>query len=303
MGKKTKKRSRVGSRYQPHITNNAIFKRMMRNPKICSGVISRILGVQIQVSDITYLETEHEGLDDIDAREVRFDCYSIMSNGSIYDVEMQASQELALLKRMRVYQSIIDREAFRRWDPADDPRYKYQNVQDTVIIFICMENPFPKHPRQLLREITPFCITDLTLDCDSGTRWIVVDAKLYGDSKDKDLANLLELFATNKTKKGDELTELIEREVSRFTCGNEGRMLLDTQTESFNDGYEQRAAEDEVLIKEAAKAGKAEGKAKGEAKMAELVKQLLADGRTEDLAKAANDPESRKRLMAEYGIE
>lgn len=303
MGKKTRKRSRVGSRYQPRITNNALFKRMMRHPKICSGVISRILGVPIQPSDIVYLETEHEGLDDIAAREVRFDCYSIMSNGSIYDVEMQASRELALLKRMRMYQSVIDREAFHRWDPDDDPRYKYQNVQDTVIIFICMENPFPRHPRQLLREFTPFCITDPTLDCDSGTRWIVVDAMLYEDSEDEDLANLLELFATNKSKKGDELTELIEREVSRFTCGNEGRMILDTQTESFIDGYEQRGAEDEVLIKEAEKAGKAEGQAKGEAKMAELVKRLLADGRTDDLAKAAGNAELREKLMAEYGIE
>lgn len=48
--------------------------------------------------------------------------------------------------------------------------------------------------------------------------------------------------------------------------------------------------------------GKAEGEAKGEDRMAKLVSLLLADGRSVELAKAANNMESRKQLLAEYGL-
>ena len=42
--------------------------------------------------------------------------------------------------------------------------------------------------------------------------------------------------------------------------------------------------------------------AEGEDRMAKLVSLLLADGRSVELAKAANNLESRKQLLAEYGL-
>ena len=54
---------------------------------------------------------------------------------------------------------------------------------------------------------------------------------------------------------------------------------------------------------EAGKAeGRAEGKAEGEQKLATLLRALIADGKSEDVARAATDKEYRDSLYKKYAI-
>jgi alpha-D-ribose 1-methylphosphonate 5-triphosphate synthase subunit PhnG len=48
---------------------------------------------------------------------------------------------------------------------------------------------------------------------------------------------------------------------------------------------------------------RARGRAEAEAQMAALVDALLAQGRTDDLRRAAADPAARRQLYRELGIE
>ncbi len=301
MGKENDERIEAWSRNRLRIANNAIFKRVMRNKEICSGVISRILGIEVE--DIGYLDTEHEGLDDVGSPEVRFDCYCVESSGDIYDVEMQISTERDLLNRLRVYQSYIDREAFRKKTSPQGPGLRYREVSKTAIVFICLSNPFPGYERHVIRTISPHCEEDPGLDCDCGAKWVVVDAKMYGECGDVELRTLLELFVTNKAPDGDDLTRLIESEVSRYTCGNEGKMLLDTQTESFNDGYD--IGMDKGKAEGEAKGearGVTKGKVEGKAELSKLIGMLLDEGKIDEAKAAVADSELQDRLMVEYGI-
>lgn len=301
MGEENDERIEAWSRNRLRIANNAIFKRVMRNKEICSGVISRILGIEVE--EIAYLDTEHEGLDDIGSSEARFDCYSVESSGDIYDIEMQISREGALLKRMRAYQSIIDRETLRKKAPQRGQRIRYQDINKTAIVFICLSNPFPGHERHVVRTIRPHCEGDPGLDCDCGAKWVVIDAGMYGECGDPELRTLLELFVTNKAPEGDDLTRLIESEVSRYTCGNEGKMLLDTQTESFNDGYDigmdKGKAEGEARGEAR---GETRGRVEGKAELSKLIGMLLDEGKIDEAKAAVSDPELQDRLMVEYGI-
>ena len=49
-------------------------------------------------------------------------------------------------------------------------------------------------------------------------------------------------------------------------------------------------------------AGRQEGRRAGESRLAKLISALLLSGREQDVAKAAEDPEYRERLYAEFGI-
>ena len=69
--------------------------------------------------------------------------------------------------------------------------------------------------------------------------------------------------------------------------------------ESENKGIKIGKAEG---IAEGIAEGKAEGKAEGESMMSKLVSFLLNQGRTEDLSRAAVDPEYRAQLYHEFRI-
>ena len=60
--------------------------------------------------------------------------------------------------------------------------------------------------------------------------------------------------------------------------------------------------DDEINQKMLLNSEKAEGRKEGENKLASLISRLLSDGRTDDVAKAAEDTAYREELYKEYSI-
>ena len=48
---------------------------------------------------------------------------------------------------------------------------------------------------------------------------------------------------------------------------------------------------------------KKEGKSEGEKQVAVLTKSMIRDGRTEELLRVSEEPEYRRKLYREYGLE
>lgn len=83
-------------------------------------------------------------------------------------------------------------------------------------------------------------------------------------------------------------------ELKRMSMSNPLRLMYEAYLKRVRD---EKAREDYVWDQ-----GVAEGKAEGELLLAELMKCLLSDNRTEDARLAASDEAARQRFYKEYGI-
>lgn len=57
------------------ISNDFIFGKIMQDPKLCKGLLQRILP-HLKINHIEYPETQKTVRPDIDAKSVRFDAYA-----------------------------------------------------------------------------------------------------------------------------------------------------------------------------------------------------------------------------------
>lgn len=266
-------------------SSNAVFKRVMRNKSLCADLLSILLDQP--VTDIEFLETEHEVHDDVESKEIRLDCFSITVDGKIYDVEMQMGDEKDLSRRMRAYQSIIDRDALKK--DFDGKTLKYRDIPDVYIIFICTNHPFKNLTSKHIckRTIAPACKEDPMLDCSCGATWIVFDAKMYKEAETQPLRSFLKYVLKGEVQQEDGFLTRLNDEVLRFTSGNEGRMLLNSNVEAHTNGFYK---------------GEEVGDLKGQNKLALLIKILKANGLQDEADAVLDDVPLRKQLMEQYGI-
>ncbi len=267
-----------------------VFKRVMRNKELCREFLSIIL--EREVTSLEYVETEYEALGDIGSKEARLDCFSITSDGELFDVEMQVGDEADLSRRLRGYQSIIDRDALSKgWDGET---MSFRRMPNSYIIFICTEHPFKRQTsRRLCKRTFPRCCSEEPgLVLDTGAMWVVFDAKMWEEATDPRVKKLLRYVANSEFEPEDGFLSRLDAEVRLFVNGDEWRMLLDSRVEARTEGYDEGEA-----------VGMAKGEAKGEAKFAKLIKALRKDKRDDQIDIVLDDPKCREELMREYGIE
>ena len=82
-----------------------MFSALMKDPKICAGVIERVLG--IKADKIKYPTIQKELKPYYETHGARFDIY-VKDSKKVYDIEIQARLKNNLPKRARYYQSLID---------------------------------------------------------------------------------------------------------------------------------------------------------------------------------------------------
>lgn len=87
------------------LKDDFMFSVIMRNPKLCKPFLERILGIKIR--RIEYPKSQ-ETIDlSADAKSVRLDIYVEEGKETVYNIEMQTTQNRNLPKRTRYYQGMI----------------------------------------------------------------------------------------------------------------------------------------------------------------------------------------------------
>ena len=84
------------------ISNDFIFGKVMQDPKLCKGLLQRILP-KLKIDHIEYPEAQKTIRPDIDAKSVRLDVYVEDSKDNVYDIEMQVATSKELPKRTRYH--------------------------------------------------------------------------------------------------------------------------------------------------------------------------------------------------------
>ncbi|AIN93631.1 hypothetical protein JO40_05475 [Treponema putidum] len=217
-------------------TDDFMFCKIMQNEDLCKGLIEMILSDTI--GKVTYISVQHNINTYEQAKSVRFDVLVQAEDGKLYDIEVQVSNERNIPKRMRFYQAAIDISFL-------DKGNSYNNLNDSIIIFICLFDVIGKN-----RPIYTFenlCIEDKNTPLQDGTLKVIINAEAFNNTEDKELKEFLEYIKTGKVK--NEFTREIETMIQKVKQNEQARQEyrllstfeMDARDKGFSEGLKQTA--------------------------------------------------------------
>lgn len=142
------------------ITDDYMFKLVMKHPRICQRLIEKILNIKIK--HIKYLETEKTLDNSYTGKGIRLDVY-VEGDNVTYDIEMQMQHynDAEFAYRTRYYQSMIDKDVL----PSGTKHYT--ELKDSFIIFLCPFAMFDK--KRHMYTFRNVCVQDTQIRLEDGT--------------------------------------------------------------------------------------------------------------------------------------
>ena len=234
------------------LRNDFMFSQVMRSDEISKLFLEALLGIEIE--RIVFIDRQKDITDSYEYHSVRLDVYLKDDKGTVFNVEIQADRRNDLPKRVRFYQSSIDR--------AELPKsMDYANLSDSYIIFVCDFDCF--HIGKAVGERVSFLKgTDVLYE--DGSHVYFLNSRYTEPNASKAILEFLDLIRTNdvsrayETSLGQKAQKRIqevrsdrELEVSYMTYAQK---MMDERRLGYMDGREDGWEE-----------GRAEGRAEGHA--------------------------------------
>lgn len=216
------------------IMNDFLFSVVMRQKEYCIPLLEYIL--KIKIKDVSYAEDQKTMQSVVPtAKSIRLDVFVEDDQNTIYDLEVQTSNEYNLGKRSRYYQSMMDTRALEKG--AD-----YQDLKKSFVIFICNFDPF-----QSSRYVYTFrtrCdeVPDEILE-DEATKIVINTKGTVGDISDE-LKAVLQYMDSGLVS--SEYTKALDAEVQNVKADEKVRMSYMMLQEAY--ARERRAERRELLV-------------------------------------------------------
>ncbi|HBA97114.1 MAG TPA: hypothetical protein DCZ23_03300 [Lachnospiraceae bacterium] len=214
-----------------------MFAKVMRNPELCKVMLERLL--DIQIDHIEY--PEEQKVIDIakDSKSVRLDVYLHDEKGTVYNVEMQTSNNKNLPQRARYYSGMIDLNAIEKG--AD-----YSELPKSFVIFICTFDAFGRGRWRYTFE--DFCREDLKVPLNDEAYKVFFNTNGTKGKVSKEVKNILKFIENNTT--ADDFTEKLAQEVQKIKKNKEWQVeymtLLMREREKYTEGRLEGRAEGEI---------------------------------------------------------
>lgn len=259
------------------LKDDFMFGLIMHDSKYVKPFLEMIL--KIKIRKVVYPQSQKSIDLSANAKAIRLDVYVEDDQNTVFNLEMQTSDNRNLPKRMRYYQGVIDLNILQKGQD-------YTKLKKSYVIFICTFDPFGEG-----RHIYTFCNicqenTALTLDDDAVK--IILSTKGTMDDVSPEMKRILDYIDGKGAS--DKFTEELEEAV-RSARQNE-RWRLDYMTLEYE--YRQRYLE-----------GKEEGREEGRAEGRERTIQKLHE-RGESIASIADivelNEEEVKRVISELKL-
>lgn len=221
------------------ISNDLMFMLVMSNPNHCRKLIDILLG--IKVTKFKRITNQKSILNDIRSKGIRLDICA-ETEDCIYDIEMQtvASGREELGKRVRYYQSQIDRKCLRKGQ-------HYRKMRKSVIVFVCTFDPFGKDMYKY--TFSNFCHEDKSIELKDDALKIFFYAKGNMSGATSGQRNFLEYVSENKVQ--DDFTDEINKAVEQYRSDGEKeetymsleQMLMDKEDDGRKEGRKEGRVE------------------------------------------------------------
>ena len=235
------------------ISDDYMFKLIIKRKRICKQMLERILHIEIE--DLSYVGTEKVLIPVYGSKGVRMDVYVKDGKGTIYNIEMQVRKPEGdgLAKRTRYYQAMIDMDLIGKG-------VYYDQLRQTYIIFVCTFDLFGLEQRIYTFRNT--CVELPELELGDGATKIFLNAKGLKGAVDADLEGFLR-YVNGKVAQG-QFAEALAKEVERVKIQKEARreyMTLYMQYQQYHrDGLEAGRREG---MREGRREGLREGRREG----------------------------------------
>ena len=113
-------------------TDDFLFSKVMRDPKIAKGVVQNLLGIKVKKIEFV---TSQYSIDELyNGKGIRLDAY-LEDEDKIIDIEMQSVIKKDEGLRMRYYQSMMDIDHLNRGE-------SFKELKESYVMFICLDDPF-----------------------------------------------------------------------------------------------------------------------------------------------------------------
>lgn len=259
------------------ISNSFMFYKIFTTyPDACKELLEILLGFKI--AKIEYPQGERIFNVDAEAHSVRLDIFT-QNDNHIYDIEMQTTAEEDLPERARYYQGIMDTATLKPSEP-------YKKLKDSIIIFICMFDPFRKGKVKYVFKNLDIENPDNALG-DRTTKIFFNTSKYDKIQNNKELKCLLAYFNSNKAD--SVFTSSLERLVTTAKHNLQWRQTYMT-LERFQYYASQKA------LKQGIQEGIEQGQQK--AKESAAIEFLKMGLPIEKVAKGTNLPIDQVELLA-----
>ena len=240
------------------IGHDFLFKKVMRNPRICKHLLEEVL--QAPIAEISYPEIEKTIDVFYDSRGVRLDVIVADEKHTHYNLEMQVKNttnpktgQHVLPKRTRYYQAMLDVDALQKGQNFD-------LLPATYIIFICAFDFFGEG--NYIYTFKKRCLERPELEFPDETTIILLNTTGTHGSISPDIKSFFE-YVNQHTVTSD-FTKEIDKEIFHIKSDQKARLeYMSLETYVQDNRYEAYAE------------GEAKGLAKG---LAEGVAQGLAEG-------------------------
>ena len=247
----------------------------MRQPENVKPFLEAVL--EKKIADITYIERQQDMKDGINLHGIRLDVALADADETRYDIEMQTGHAYDLERRIRFYQSSIDR---RTLEPAES----YRQLRESYIFF-CTDDYYGRGLALYMRKSVIDGAEDLSYE--DGSHAYILNAAFTVRNMSEPALEFLRYVNARYRKlaidiSGSEYLTQIDRAVEDLKSDKgkvERLMTLAAKIEDVRF-YTRKEALEEGRIEGRAE-GRIEGRAEGErSAMVGLIKRLLKQQRS-----------------------
>lgn len=238
--------------------NDFMFSQVMRSEEICKLFLEALLGFEID--HIVFIDRQKDITDSYEFHGIRLDVYLKDEKGTVFNVEIQVDRRDDLPKRVRFYQSSIDRAELPKG--AD-----YSDLSDSYIIFVCDFDCF--HIGKAVGERVSF-LKGTDVPYEDGSHVYFLNSHYTERNADKSILEFLDLIRTNDVSKSYEtpLGQKAQRRMQEVRSDKElevsymtfAQKMMDERWIGYMDGREDGRREGQ---EEGHRKGREEGRREG----------------------------------------
>lgn len=269
------------------LSNDFMFGEVMRRETVCKLFLEALLGKEIR--HIQFIQKQTDLSDSYDYHGIRLDVYLNDNEGTVYNIEMQTTNKDDLERRIRFYQSGIDRTALEKGT-------YYSELAESYVIFVCSFDYYHKGLAVYERESHIRGLPDIPFD--DGSHALILNSNYTTGNANAAILEFLTYIKENDFKVlfASPLMKEVQKAVEAVRNDKEKEVAYMTFAQKMEDVL--REGERKGKLE-----GKLEGRQEGEAKLGLLISKLLAASRLDDATAASTDEDRRNQLYKEFGIQ
>ena len=174
------------------LRNDFMFGEVMRTHEICQLFLEELLGVSIQ--RIEFIDKQKDLSDSYTHHGIRLDVYLKDDTGTVFNVEMQSTKDDDLPRRVRFYQSAIDRSELSKGT-------HYEDLPSSYVIFVCNFDYF--HIGKAVGERISF-LKGTQTPYEDGSHVFFLNSHYREGNASQSILEFLDLIRTNDMEKAYE---------------------------------------------------------------------------------------------------